>query len=333
MTGKKCYRIPLMSSSSSQKQVQWLTVDPEQDGQRLDNFLIRRLRGVPRSRIYRIIRRGEVRVNSGRSRPDHKLTSGDKVRVPPYSGPDAPQPDKPSPDLARRLTDAVLHEEDAFLALNKPAGLTVHGGSSIRLGIIEALRQIRPQWRDAELVHRLDRDTSGVLLIAKTAAAMKDLQAQFKARTVHKTYLALVHGRWDEAVKEVTAPLRKREQSGGEWIVRVAPTGKPSLTRFRVRRHYPAATLLEAMPETGRTHQIRVHCQYAGHPIVGDPKYTPAGQAKAPDALKQAKHLCLHAAALEFNPPDTASPIRMEAALDPHFAAILEALDAPSPPS
>ena len=322
------------SPKAEVRKVQLLTVDAEQDGQRLDNFLIRRLRGVPRSRVYRLIRRGEVRVNSRRSKPEQKLATGDKVRVPPYSGPDAPSPGKPTAGLTRLLTDAVFYEEEGFFALNKPAGLAVHGGSNIRLGVIEALRQIRPEWQQAELVHRLDRDTSGILLIAKTASALKALQAQFKARTVTKSYLALVHGHWNKATKEITVPLKKGELSGGERIVRPDPNGKPALTRFKVQKHLPQATLLEAQPETGRTHQIRVHCQQAGHPILGDPKYTLPQQPITPPQTTpqqgsppQAKHLCLHAATLSFTPPTGKGQLKLEAQPAPHFTTLLKTLE------
>lgn len=339
------------------REVQLLAVEQEQDGQRLDNFLIRRLRGVPKSRIYRLIRRGEVRVNSRRCKPEQKLACGDKVRVPPYSGPDDPQPPKPSPELAQRLTDAVLHEAEDYLAINKPSGLPVHGGSGIHLGLIEALRQIRPEWQQSELVHRLDQSTSGLLLIAKNAAALKVLQDQFKARRVEKTYLALVQGHWDSALKKISVPLIKGEAYGGERFVRAAPDSdagnsrhskkssnsgdskdnkgsndskpKAALTRFQVVRHYSNGTLLQAYPETGRTHQIRVHCQYAGHPIVGERKYT-AGWQGGSDAIQEINFLCLHAAGLEFCPPGSSKPLRLQAELPAGFAALLETLESPA---
>ncbi|MGI9251089.1 MAG: RluA family pseudouridine synthase [Pseudohongiellaceae bacterium] len=295
----------------------------EQDGQRLDNYLIRRMRGVPRSRIYRLIRQGEVRVNKKRSKPDYKLACGDEVRLPPYRGADTPIPGKPTPGLSQLLLDAVIHEDEDCLAINKPAGLSVHGGSNIPLGIIEALRQIKPEWRQAELAHRLDRDTSGVLLMARTAPALKALQAQFKAKTVNKSYLALVHGHWDAATTVVNAPLKKGELSSGERMVRVMPDGKPALTRFRIHTRYEAATLLEALPDTGRTHQIRVHCQHAGHAVVGDAKYTTPNSQQT---LKRVKHLCLHAAALSFTHPASGATLELQAEPDSRFVALLETL-------
>lgn len=308
--------------------VQFVTVEPNHDGQRLDNFLMRLLKGVPKSRIYRLIRKGEVRVDKKRCKPEKKLEAGQQVRIPPFSGPADNTPPVPSPRLQSLLRDSLLAEHSDYLVLNKPAGLAVHGGSGIRLGLIEALRQMQPEWAAAELAHRLDRETSGCLLIALNGKSLKDLQGQFKAKTVHKHYWALVHGEWPDTTREVTAALRKNEVSAGERIVRVAADGKPARTGFRVLRRFAGATLLEAAPETGRTHQIRVHCQFAGHPIVGDDKYAQAG-LKDPQiaGLASNRQLCLHASRLGFTEPHSGQTVEFTAQLDEQFERLLAELE------
>ena len=314
-----------MSSSkvSNSESVQWVEVLEAQSGQRLDNFLLRRMKGVPKSRLYRLIRRGEVRVNKKRCKPEHKLVIGDEVRIPPYTGSDSPQVGKPSPALQKFLLESLLYEDEQVLVINKPAGLAVHGGSGIRLGLIEAIRQSKPEWGELELAHRLDRATSGCLVIAKNASFLKHIQKQLKLRNVKKNYLALVHGKWPESLHEVNVALQKDAVGDSERVVRVKATGKPSLTRFAVRQRYRGATLIEAMPETGRTHQIRVHCQYAGHGIVGDSKYTSKGSS---GALSEVKNLCLHAWKIQFTEPNSASLIKVEAPLDNHLDSLLARL-------
>ena len=303
--------------------VQVVRVQEAQHGQRIDNFLMRHLKGVPRSRVYRLIRRGEVRLNRKRCTPDRKLETGDQIRIPPFSGPGESPRKKPGPGLAQLLLDSVLHEDDQLLVLNKPAGMAVHGGSGIRLGLIETLRQLKPEWRQLELTHRLDRDTSGCLVIAKNSRVLKHIQAEFKARHITKCYLALVHGSWPEAGDRIDAPLRRNALSSGERMVRVAADGKPSRTWFRVVRRFRNATLVEARPQTGRTHQIRVHCQHGGHPIVGDPKYTTRHAAAD---LAKVRHLCLHAASIEFTPAPEKPSLRIEAPLDKTLRALMERL-------
>lgn len=304
--------------------VQRVKVEKAHIGQRLDNFLIRHLKGVPRTRIYRLIRRGEVRVNKKRCKPERKLDIGDEIRIPPYTGSSSPQPGKPSPILRDYLLNSILFENDDLLVLNKPAGLAVHGGTSIRLGLIEALRQCKPEWFGLELAHRLDRGTSGCLVVAKNAVFLKHIQGEFKLKRVNKNYLALVHGKWPESLVCVDAPLQKQPLGDSERIVRVADTGKPSLTRFKLKQHFDGASLLEAMPETGRTHQIRVHCQHAGHGIVGDEKYT--FQTKN-ENLAQVKNLCLHAWKIEFTLPDESKPLKVQATPDNHLKSLLLKLE------
>lgn len=309
---------------SDSDKVQLVRVLSPQDGQRLDNFLMRRMKGVPRSRVYWLVRRGEVRVNKKRCKPERKLVIGDEVRIPPFTGITVQKPGKPSPGIQQLLIDSILFEDDHLLVINKPAGLSVHGGTGVRLGVIEALRQMRPEWAGLELAHRLDRDTSGCLVIAKNSLFLKHIQDDLKEKNVEKTYLALVHGHWPEDSREVNAPLQKNELSGGERIVRVARDGKPSLTRFRVKQRYTGATLIEAMPETGRTHQIRVHCQYAGHPIVGDSKY---GEKSADPALNRVKSLCLHARQIRFKAPHLNKYIEVAAPVDKTLDGILANLE------
>jgi len=311
--------IPRKSRTESKRQVHIVRISERHNGQRLDNFLIRELKGVPRARVYRLIRRGEVRVNKKRCKPDLKLSYGDEVRIPPVRTGKASQTEKVSPGLTQLLRSSVLLETDLLLVLNKPAGMPVHGGTGVRLGIIEALRQMQEDWRNLELVHRLDRDTSGCLLIAKKANALKVLQKEFKEKRVDKTYHVLVHGQWPADLKRIDIPLRKNKLSSGERIVQASNEGKSATTGFKVLENYCDSSLVEARPTTGRTHQIRVHCQYAGHPIIGDGKY---GPKSIPDALKGAKKLCLHAVRIKFLDPASDGWLELEAPCDKFFKSL-----------
>ncbi|MFA3790333.1 23S rRNA pseudouridine(955/2504/2580) synthase RluC [Aliiglaciecola sp. SL4] len=254
--------------------VQFLAIDEEHEGQRIDNFLRTLLKGVPKSMIYRIVRKGEVRVNKKRIKPEYKLISGDEIRLPPIRVSESNQT-APSTKLDKvaTLESHILYEDEVLIVVNKPSGMAVHGGSGLSFGVIEALRALRPTAKFLELVHRLDRDTSGCLLIAKKRSALKHLHEQLRNKTVDKRYQALVHGNWPENRFKVKAPLLKNIVKSGERIVTVAAEGKESETRFRILESFSQATLVEASPITGRTHQIRVHCQHAGHPIAGDNKY------------------------------------------------------------
>ncbi|MDA1370668.1 MAG: RluA family pseudouridine synthase [Proteobacteria bacterium] len=303
--------------------VQLIRVLEPQQGQRIDNFLIRHLKGVPRSRVYRLIRRGEIRVNKKRCKPTQKLITGDEVRIPPYSGTAPAEPGKLSPGLRELLESRRLFENEAVLVINKPAGMAVHGGSGIRLGLIEAMRQIRPEWQDLELAHRLDRDTSGCLVIAKNTIFLKHIQKELKDKHVEKRYLALVHGQWPANLVQMAVPLKREAVSSSERVVRVSADGKPSLTRFTVVRRYREATLIEALPVTGRTHQIRVHCQHAGHGIVGDPKYTAPA---AGISLSRVKTLCLHALHIKFTLSPGEGQVEVEAPIDKTLANLLDGL-------
>ncbi|WFC16093.1 23S rRNA pseudouridine(955/2504/2580) synthase RluC [Aeromonas salmonicida] len=308
-----------------QQQVQLLTIEAEHEGQRIDNFLKTQLKGVPKSLIYRILRKGEVRVNKKRIKPEYKLCPGDEVRVPPVRV--AEKNELPSANLGsiQRLESQILFEDDAMIVLNKPSGMAVHGGSGLSFGVIEGLRALRPDARFLELVHRLDRDTSGVLLVAKKRSALRSLHEQLRVKTMRKQYLALVRGQWQPHVKVVNAPLRKKDLQSGERVVRVSSDGKPSETRFRIARQFAEATLVECSPITGRTHQIRVHTQHAGHPIACDDKY---GEAAFDEKMRSQglKRLFLHAWKLTFTHPVDGREVLIEAPLAPELDNFLNKL-------
>ncbi|AYH48678.1 MULTISPECIES: 23S rRNA pseudouridine(955/2504/2580) synthase RluC [Dickeya] len=306
--------------------VQFLTVSSEEAGQRIDNFLRTRLKGVPKSMIYRILRKGEVRVNKKRIKPEYKLLDGDEVRIPPVRQSEREEPAvSASLDKVSALADCILYEDDYLLLLNKPSGTAVHGGSGLSFGVIEALRALRPEARFLELVHRLDRDTSGVLLVAKKRSALRALHEQLRSKGMQKDYLALVRGQWQSHCKAVQAPLLKNVLQSGERIVRVNSEGKPSETLFKVEERFDCATLVRASPITGRTHQIRVHTQYAGHPIAFDDRY---GDREFDVQLADTglKRLFLHAQALRFEHPHTGETLRIEAPLDAALRHCLQAL-------
>ncbi len=307
--------------------VQLLEVGKDSDDQRIDNFLSSRLKGVPRSHLYRLIRKGEIRVNKKRIKPDSRVHAGDMVRVAPLRLPDAAAPMIPGEALTTLLKESILWENPGLMVINKPQGLAVHAGSGQSSGLIEALRHIHPQHEYLELVHRIDKETSGCVLVAKNAKVLKHLQNEIKARKLHKTYLALVHGAWPEQLEEIDAPLHKQSAEAGSGIVTVREDGKASLTRFAVIKRYRGASLIHAMPITGRTHQIRVHCQFAGYPIVGDSKYTPRSRPPASSPLALARHLCLHAARLNFSLPERAKRVNVEAAMGSTMAAMISRLE------
>lgn len=305
--------------SSVNSQVRLVSIDEDQAGQRIDNFLMAHLKGVPKSRIYNLIRKGEVRVNKGRTKPEYKLNPGDVVRIPPVRTAEKDDliPAKPSNQMVALLERSILFEDDGLLVINKPPGLAVHGGSGVNLGLIETLRQMRPDARYLELVHRLDRDTSGCIMVAKKRSYLRHLQAALREKStgeVVKVYQALVVGRWSKRCTQVNAPLLKIEVANDERIVKVHPDGKPSLTEFRVLRLFDGFTLVEAKPITGRTHQIRVHAQHAGHSLVGDEKY---GNDDINATMRERgfKRLFLHASALAFFLPGATGLTWVEAPL------------------
>ena len=306
--------------------VQFLTISDDEAGQRLDNFLLARLKGVPKSLIYRIVRKGEVRVNKGRSKPEYKLQAEDVVRIPPVRVAEKAQ-DTVSNKLTKvaQLEQYIIFEDNYLLVLNKPSGLAVHGGSGLDFGVIEALRALRPEARFLELVHRLDRDTSGILLVAKKRSALRHLHEQLREKTIQKEYLALVRGQWQSHCKVVQAPLLKNELSSGERIVKVSEQGKPSETRFSVEERYENATLVKASPVTGRTHQIRVHMQSQNCPIAGDERY---GDYTANRRLKKLglKRMFLHAHRLELEHPASGETLVLTAPLPEELRQMLESL-------
>lgn len=292
LSEKKC------SDTQTEVKVEWRVVLPEEAGQRLDNFLQRVRGGVPKTRIYRAIRKGEVRVDKGRVKPDIRLEAGVCVRIPPLRVPEKAEA-AGAAGWRSRLRAAIVREEATLLVINKPPGLAVHGGSGVNVGLIETLRAMYDTDRYLELVHRLDRDTSGLLLVARRASTLRSLHGLLRSNGVDKRYLCLVSGRWPAHLKRVDAPLEKFSLPSGERRVKVAATGRQSLTTFRVVTRWPSMTLVEAKPVTGRTHQIRVHCQHAGFPILGDAKYADDAADRLAEKLRL-KRLFLHAASLSF---------------------------------
>jgi 23S rRNA pseudouridine955/2504/2580 synthase len=277
--------------------VRKVRVDADTAGQRVDNFLRRHLPGVPKGRLYRLLRRGEVRVNGGRVRADHRLEAGDEVRIPPVRLRE--EGAAPSASRAVAMLEHVLYEDKRLLVIDKPPGVAVHGGSGISHGVIELLRAARPDLKDLSLVHRLDRETSGCLVIAKKRSALRALHEKFREGIVEKNYLALVVGDWQLGEQVIDAPLLVTHRQGGERHVIVSPDGKPAETRVRLSRTYGRYSLLLCSPLTGRTHQIRVHLQHAGFPIAGDDRYGDADANRRARALGL-ERLFLHAQSISF---------------------------------
>ncbi len=310
------------------QQVEWVDVEANAIGQRIDNYLLGRLKGAPRTLVYRIIRKGEVRVNKKRTRADYRLQAGDQVRIPPLRL--ALKADEvPVSETLKQLllNEAPLYESEAVLLLNKPAGLAVHGGSGVKIGLIEALRQVRPELTHLELVHRLDKGTSGCLLLAKQRDALNDLQRQLKAHQMQKRYLAWVVGHWPAALTEVSAPIDRRPGTADERRMQVAEPGegKNSLTRFKRLRRVGGCSLIQAEPVTGRTHQIRVHATHRGYPLLGDQKY---GRDDLNRRLKKAGcgRMFLHAFQLGFVDPSTGQAQCIEAPLDASWQQLEQVL-------
>ncbi len=316
-------------------EVQTVRVDDDDAGQRLDNFLVRHLKGVPKSHVYRIIRSGEVRVNKGRASVERRVTAGDLIRVPPVRTSERAAAKAHAMEQGAVIGQArefpVLFEDECFLAVDKPAGVAVHGGSGVSFGVIEQLRMARPQARLLELVHRLDRDTSGILLIAKKRSALKNLQDQFRARETGKTYLALVVGQWPANLKVLDRPLHKFLLPDGERRVKVVakdhPDSMPSLSLVRTAQTGPGFTLLEVTIKTGRTHQIRVHLAAQGLPIAGDDKY---GNFELNKSLQRAtaavplRRMFLHAWRLQFDHPVSGHRLQLQSNLPPELSAFLD---------
>lgn len=313
-------------SNNQPVRVRHVTVDERGDGQRVDNFLLRELKGVPRTLIYRLLRKGEVRVNKGRAKPSRKLLLGDVVRIPPVRLPSENRVGTPSQWQLENIEKSVLYEDKLLLILNKESGLAVHGGSGISFGVIELLRASRPQEKALELAHRLDRDTSGCLMLAKKRSALRTLQQLQRENRVQKRYFALLDGCWNKNRQQVKLPLKKNTLKSGERIVRVDASGKDAHTEFRVLKRFTDATLVEATLKTGRTHQIRVHAQYLGTPILGDEKY---GEESARRKYRKLglKRLFLHAASLRF-PWEGREDYKFDAPLPKELQTLLDKLDA-----
>lgn len=304
-------------------QVQWVEISEDNEGQRLDNFLLTHLKGVPKSRIYRIVRKGEVRVNKSRQAAKYRLNKGDLIRIPPLRVAQTNDRYFLPPLLQQSLKQDILFEDDALLVLNKPAGFAVHGGSGVNSGVIEGLRQLRPEQKFLELVHRLDRDTSGCLVIAKKRSALRILHELFRGDGIHKTYQAVLAGRWQRKKLLVDVPLQKNVRQGGERVVLVSSSGKPAQTLFVRHQKLLHCTCVEASPKTGRTHQIRVHAAWLGHPVLGDPRYG-NDEVNKQFRAKGFKRMFLHAAKLEFKHPLTGLTLSVEAPLPPEFNQLLQ---------
>lgn len=335
--GTTSRRAAAPASPSPAPAVQRIRVGEEAEGQRLDNHLLRLLKGVPKTHVYRIVRSGEVRVNGGRASADTRLAAGDELRLPPVR-------------VAEKRADAaaavpprefpIVYEDEWLLAIDKPAGVAVHGGSGVSHGVIEQLRRARPEAKLLELVHRLDKETSGLLLIAKKRSALTALQEQFRARETGKVYAALVTGAWPANKKVIDVALHKYLDAGGERRVRAVEAddadGRRSITLVKVVQHYADYSLLDVSIKTGRTHQIRVHLADAGHPIVGDDKYgdfalnkaLARGAATLPGGLRFAR-MFLHARRLAFDHPASGARLELEAPLPAECRALLQALTQP----
>ncbi len=295
-----------------------LEVGEESVGQRIDNFLIRNLKGVPKSHVYRILRSGEVRVNSGRIKPDYRLVDGDKVRVPPVrvATPEARPP-------ARSLALPVVFEDDALIVIDKPSGVAVHGGSGISFGVIESLRAERPKAKFLELAHRLDRDTSGLLMVGKKRTALVELHRMLRDGEVRKDYVAIVKGRWKGGGRKIDVPLHKYVTAEGERRVSVRDDGQQAISLFKPLAAGDTASMLDIRLMTGRTHQIRVHAAHVGHPILGDDKYGDFDLNRA--LVKQGvKRLFLHARQLSLSHPISGEPLAFVSPLPPEMQRFLD---------
>lgn len=311
------------SQPAQSARVDWLEVSENQEGQRIDNFLLRHLKGVPRSHVYRVLRKGEVRVNKRRIKPDYRLQAGDLVRIPPVRVAEAKPGHLPADPVLERIVNTVVYEDDTLLILDKPSGIAVHGGSGLAFGVIEALRRLRPEARFLELVHRLDRDTSGCLMVAKKRSALRALHEALRAGAVEKRYLALVQGAWS-GPRRIDLPLKKNVLRSGERLVHVADNGKAAVSEIEQLELFPRppASLVRVLLKTGRTHQIRVHTAHLGHPVAGDEKYGDQGFNRAMRDCGL-RRLFLHAESLRLRHPLTAEPLEVKAPLARELEKVL----------
>jgi 23S rRNA pseudouridine955/2504/2580 synthase len=310
-------------SGLGKESVTWLEVGDGEAGQRIDNFLFRHLKGVPKSHVYRILR-GEVRVNKKRIDQTYRLQEGDLIRIPPIRVAERPQA-----EFVPAVEFPILYEDDALLAVDKPAGTAVHGGSGVSFGVIEQLRRARPEAKFLELVHRLDRETSGVLLVAKKRSALTGLHEIMREGNSDKRYYALVLGEWRNDRQHVKLPLHKFDTPQGEKRVMVREDGQQAHTIFNLKQRWPGFSLLEAELKTGRTHQIRVHLSHLGYPIAGDDKYGDFARNK--ELMKQGlKRMFLHAHSIDFKHPLSGEPLHIEAPLAPELQKFVDRLDRPA---
>jgi 23S rRNA pseudouridine955/2504/2580 synthase len=313
------------SSTLKLNPVAYLQITSEQAGQRIDNFLHTHLKGVPKTHLYRILRTGEVRVNKSRIKPTYRLQSGDVIRLPPLHF-QLTSTKPPAVTQQQQLAQAILYEDNRLIVIDKPAGMAVHGGSGIHAGVIETLRALYPHLPYLELVHRLDRDTSGCLMIAKKPSMLRQLHDLLRQGKIDKQYLALVQGYWNPKLTQVEFPLQKNILCSGERVVRVQVNGKPAISQFQVERHLATTTLLRIKPLTGRTHQIRVHTAHMGHPIAGDSKY---GDDTFNRKMRQLKlnRLFLHAEKLSLTLPEINFQLVVAASLPANLEQTLHYLD------
>lgn len=314
------------TATGARSGVSYLDAGEGDAGQRIDNYLARHVKDVPRSLIYRILRTGEVRVNGKRAKPDYRLVEGDRVRLPPLQREAKPAPKQPSKSLREFIASTTIYEDRDLIVINKPAGVAVHGGSGLSFGVIEALRAAYPDLKELELVHRLDRETSGCLLIAKRRAVLRELHALLREREMEKTYSALVVGRWPFGVKKIDLPLKTNMKQGGERVVRVHAEGQSALSTFTPMQHFgKLATLMSVSIGTGRTHQIRVHAAHAGFPIASDEKY---GDRDRDAKLRELglKRMFLHAQTLSFERPRSRERFTVSAPLSDDLQIVLDRL-------
>jgi 23S rRNA pseudouridine955/2504/2580 synthase len=307
--------------------VSYLEATQGDAGQRIDNYLVRELKGVPRSLIYRILRTGEVRVNGRRAKPDYRIVEGDRIRLPPMQREARSEVKQPSKSLRDFIASAVIYEDKELFVINKPPGVAVHGGSGLSFGVIEALRAVHPELKELELVHRLDRETSGCLLIAKRRSVLRELHALLRDRSMDKSYQALLCGRWPYGTKTIELPLKTNLKQGGERVVRVHAEGQEALSTFTPVQHFgKLASLMSVSIGTGRTHQIRVHASHAGYPIACDDKY---GDRQKDAKLKEfgLQRMFLHAYSLSFRRRDSPAPFSITAPLPDDLQSVLEQLE------
>lgn len=313
-----------ISTEQTPSRVEFVTVGPDQSGQRIDNFLLRHLKGVPKTLIYRILRKGEVRVNKGRIKPDYRVQAGDEIRIPPLRrSQDEKRP--PSNRHVSALSDRILYEDERIIIVNKPAGMAVHGGSGVSHGVIETMRHWREDLHFLELVHRLDRETSGCLILAKKRSALRQLHELLRESDVDKRYLALVKGAWSQGTQRIEIALRKNVLRSGERMVNVSDDGKTAISTFHPVSVGKKASLMEIHIETGRTHQIRVHAAHLGHPIAGDDKYGDKEFNRQMHELGLSR-LFLHARSLAFTLTEPHKSIAVNAPLDKDLELVLDKL-------